>query len=455
MIGAMMSLLRNVNVVNEVEIANDDNNPIAVEGLVEVTNDNNNPIPVIVQNGGTDPIAVEVTNSITAISTPVFGTTDSFGRQRISQPLTIFDSQNRYKQDSKWSTVTASSGNATYVAAESAVNLNVTGSTGSKVVQESVRVIPYQPGKSLLLLMTFAMNTPKTNLRQRVGFFGINNGIYLENDGEYNYLVLRSQSLNVTRRIRQDSWNNDVLADLVINKTQILWIDIEWLGVGNVRCGFIVDGQYVLAHTFRHSNIELTTYMTTACLPLRYEIENTGTTGSSSTLKKICSTAISEGGYNQKTKQWSATRTTAIASTAVADGWAPVISLKLATGREDAVVIPGQIHLSGTGNGAYYEFSLIRNATITGGSWVNHSSSGGNVDYNANATSMSGGVVEESGFFTSTTQARGAVSTNLDYIFDLQIGRDQTPTSDTVTLAVRHLAVGGDVYGSLNWNDLV
>ena len=450
-----MSLLRNVNVVNEVEISNDDNNPIPVEGLVEVTNDNNNPIPVIVQNGGTDPISVEVTNSITAISIPAFGTTDSFGRQRISQPLTIFDSQNRYKEDSKWSTVTASSGNATFVAAESAVNLNVTGSIGSKVTQESVRVIPYQPGKSLLILMTFAMNTPKTNLRQRVGYFGINNGIYLENDGQYNYLVLRSQSLNVTRRIRQDSWNNDVLADLVINKTQIFWIDIEWLGVGNVRCGFIMDGQYVLAHTFRHNNVELTTYMTTACLPLRYEIENTGETGSSSTLKKICSTAISEGGYTQKTKQWSATRTTAIASTAVAGGWAPVVSLRLAAGREDAVVIPGQVHIAGTGNSAFYEFSLIRNATITGGSWVNHSASGGNVDYNANATSMSGGVVEESGFFTSSNQAKGNVSMNLDYIFDMQIGRDQTPTSDTFTLAVRHLAGGGDVYGSLNWNDLV
>jgi hypothetical protein len=113
------------------------------------------------------------------------------------------------------------------------------------------------------------------------------------------------------------------------------------------------------------------------------------------------------------------------------------------------------MHIEGTGNGAYSEFSLIRNANITGGSWVNHSASGGNVDYNANATSMSGGVVEESGFFTSSTQARGSVNTDLDYIFDMQIGRDQTPTSDTFTLAVRHLAVGGDVYGSLNWNDLV
>jgi len=419
MIGAMMSLLRNVNVVNEVEIAND----------------NNDPIPVI--------------------STPAFGTTDSFGRLRISSPMTIFDSQNRYKQDNKWSTVTANSGAASYIAAESAVNLTVNGSNGSKVIQESTRVMPYQPGKSLLILMTFVMNTPKTNLRQRVGYFGTNNGIYLENDGQYNYLVLRSQSLGVTRRIRQDSWNNDNFADLVIDKSQIFWMDIEWLGVGNVRCGFIVNGQYVLAHTFRHNNIEATTYMTTACLPLRYEIENVGDTGSSSILKKICSTVISEGGYNQITRQWSATRTTAIASVAVNAGWAPVVSIKLASGREDAVIIPSQMHVNGTGNNAYYEYALIRNATITGGSWDNHTDSGGNVDYNVTSTSMSGGVVEETGFFTSTTLAKGILNTNLDYIFDMQIGRSQTPVSDIITLAVRHLAVGGDVYGGINWNDLV
>jgi hypothetical protein len=44
--------------------------------------------------------------------------------------------------------------------------------------------------------------------------------------------------------------------------------------------------------------------METAILPVRYEIENTETTADSSTLKQICSTVISEGGYEQTVQEY-------------------------------------------------------------------------------------------------------------------------------------------------------
>jgi hypothetical protein len=30
--------------------------------------------------------------------------------------------------------------------------------------------------------------------------------------------------------------------------------DIEWLGVGNVRCGFVINGEFIVCHTFQCAN---------------------------------------------------------------------------------------------------------------------------------------------------------------------------------------------------------
>jgi hypothetical protein len=392
--------------------------------------------------------------------TPSGALTDAFGRLRTSTPFTLFDSQHRYVENDKWSTVTANGGTSVHVPVESVMNMSVTSTTNSEVVRETRRVMAYQPGKSLLIMTTFAMATPVANLRQRVGYFSTTNGIYLENDGAYNWIVLRSASLNTELRIRQDAWNGDKFdgsgyseRTLDPSKTQIFWMDIEWLGVGDVRCGFVVNGKPVLAHTFHNDNVRTTTYMTTACLPLRYEIKNLGS--ASGTMKQICSTVLSEGGYEEITKQWAATRTTAIASVSVATGWAPVVSIQLASGRTDGIVIPAQIHIVGTGNGIIYEFALIRNATISSGQWVTHSSSGGGVEYNVTSTSMSGGAVEDSGIFASSNQSNALINIEIARRFEQQLGRDQSGTSDTITLAARHLAGSGSVYGTLNWNSVV
>jgi len=392
--------------------------------------------------------------------TPSGAMTDAFGRLRISNPYTVFDSQHRYVDNGKWNTSISNGGTATHVPIESAVNLTVTSAANSEVIRETHRVMPYQPGKSLLTMTTFAMAPPASGLRQRVGYFGTANGIFLENDGIHNYFVLRSASLNEEFRVPQDEWNGDKFDNtgysertLNVNKTQIFWIDIEWLGVGDVRCGFVVDGKPVVAHTFHNDNIRATAYMTTACLPLRYEIKNTN--GSGGTMKQICSTVISEGGYDQITKHWAATRTAAIACTTLT--WVPVASIKLNSNRLDSIVIPSQVHIVGTGNNAIYEYAIVRNADIVGGSWDNHTASGGAVDYNVTATSMTmtNASIEESGIFASSQQSSALVNANLGYIFEQQLGRTIAGASDTVTLAARALASGVNVYGTINWNAVV
>jgi hypothetical protein len=385
---------------------------------------------------------------------------DAFSRLRTSQSLTLFDSDNREKENGKWSNLTAN-GTVSHISTENSISLEIGQVSGDKIYRETRRVFPYQPGKSLLVLNTAVFDAPKENLRQRMGYFSLKNGIFLENESGINYFSLRSESLDTTLKIPQNDWNGDKCDgtgesgfNLDVAKGNIFWVDIEWLGVGDVRCGFFFNGRAILAHTFENTNNYTSVYMSDACLPIRYEIENIGSTSSNSIMKQICSSVISEGGYEERTEEWSATRTTAIASTSVATGYAPVVSIRMAAGKTDSIIIPSQVHIFGDGNNAVYEYVLIRNANITGGDWVPHTPSTGNIEYNINATSMNAGTIIQTGLFTSTALVRGLINTDLNYNFAFQLGRDQTPTSDTMTLAVRHLAVGGSVYGSLNWFDL-
>ena len=120
--------------------------------------------------------------------------TDAFGRLQVAQPQTLLDSQNVYKENTKFYTVTSGSGSTTFDADASLVDMDVTTASGDEVIKETNRVFPYQPGRALEILATFCLNAPKTNLRQRVGYFGANNGVFLEQADDTVYLVIRSKS---------------------------------------------------------------------------------------------------------------------------------------------------------------------------------------------------------------------------------------------------------------------
>jgi hypothetical protein len=144
----------------------------------------------------------------------------------------------------------------------------------------------YQPGKSLLNLNTFVMNAQESGLEQRVGMFDANNGIFFEDTGTAYQIVRRSYTSgsSVDDPILQSAWNGDKLDGtgasgytLDPTKATIMFADYEWLGMGAVRIGFVIDGRFIVAHTFKNANDLTTVYMQTANLPIRYEIETTGT----------------------------------------------------------------------------------------------------------------------------------------------------------------------------------
>ena len=384
---------------------------------------------------------------------------DAFGRLRTSQPFTLFDSQARYQENDKFDTSTSGSGSTTYVADESTLELDVTTTSGDEVIRETKRVFPYQPGKSLLSMNTFSFGAAKTNLRQRVGYFGAENGVYLEQDDDTVYMVLRSNVTGsvVNTRVAQSSWNGDTFdgggasgITIDLTKTQIFWQDFEWLGVGSVRCGFVIDGSLIVAHTFHNANAIDSVYMTTAILPIRYEITNTDTTASSSQMKQICSTMISEGGYQTKVAKQCARMTS---DTEVGTTFEPLVTIRLASDRLDAIVLPAGLPVlpSGT-NPDNYEIALIRNATLTGASY--NTTEFDNVDYDISATALSGGEIVDVQYLSGTNQSASGIGTTFDYNFDLQLGRTIAGTSDTLTLAARVFAGTNDIIGTFEFYDL-
>jgi len=74
---------------------------------------------------------------------------DSFGRLRVSEPYTLFDSSHRYSDNNLWSTVTGVGGTAVFNEDQGLMDLNVTAALDSEVIRDTTKVFSYQPGKSL------------------------------------------------------------------------------------------------------------------------------------------------------------------------------------------------------------------------------------------------------------------------------------------------------------------
>jgi len=403
-------------------------------------------------NVTTQPVSINGTN------------VDAFGRLRVSQPYTLFDSSNRYAIDDQFDTSTVTGGSITFLPNEAAVRMDVTTASGAEVVRQSFRSMLYQPGKGLLILATFVMNTAKANLRQRVGYFGTQNGLYFELNNTTKAFVMRTyvggSVDNTTRRVEQSAWNGDKLdgtgpsgLTLDLTKPQILWMDFEWLGVGNVRCGFVINGQYIVCNTYQTANFFGTSvYMTTAILPVRYEITNTAATASSSSMKQICSSVVSEGGYEQTSIEHVATMTSATAGSYITTTYKPLVSIRLASTALGAVVIPYNVNFLPTTTDNY-QIGLFKNGTLTGASY-SAVASDANVEFDIAATAITGGTLVYSEFLTSKSGRSSLSGAAASFNFDLQLGASLAGVSDVYSLCARTLTSTGGGIGLLTFFDL-
>jgi hypothetical protein len=413
----------------------------------------------------TSSLNVNVTNTINSITTQEPTQLDAFGRLRTSSPLTLFDSSHRYRDNNLWASLTAVGGTYAFNQNQGLIEMTVTGDLSSSVIRETTKVFSYQPGKSLLVMNTFVMASSAVNLRQRVGYFGQDNGIYLQlDDGVMSFVerTLVNGSPSTETIVPVSAWNGDKLDGngpsgftLDITKAQILWTDIEWLGLGTVRVGFIINGKFIVCHSFHHANLINSTYITTASLPLRYEITNKAATGISSTLKQVCSTVISEGGYELRGAQYSiGTSITAPKSLSTAGTLYPVASIKLKSNRLDAIVILTALSIMGVDTGIYKWHVIVDGTTSGGGAWQTLNSDSA-VEYKLDGTSITGGRSMAEGYFTSNNQGATTIDVLKEALFKFQLERNGlTGTPHELCLAVTASTDTEVVHGSLDWEEI-
>lgn len=364
---------------------------------------NIDPLPVDI---GDTPIAVTIDQAV-PISFSDSATIDAFGRMRVSNPAYVFENQNQYDaQPLVYNTVTTGGGGSSHIALESTVQLSVGGTLNDKAIRQTKQYFRYQPGKSHLILITGVLGAAASGLRRRIGYFDDAGGMFFEqipaaggNTGVK--VVLRTNSSDTG--FDQSSWNIDQMngsgasgIDLDFTKAQIFLIDLEWLGVGRVRYGFVVDGLIYYCHEINNANIVTAVYTTTANLPLRYEIENTAN-GAAATIKCICGAVISEGGYDKVGYPFAVGKGSTFTSVQTRR---PVLSIKPRTTFNSITNrmefdITG-VEVTSSTYTSYYE--IVYNGTLTNDSFGNVDTTYSGMRYDTAATAISGGIVIAAGY---------------------------------------------------------
>lgn len=266
----------------------------------------------------------------------------------------------------------------------------------------------------------------------------------------------------------QDSWNYDPMKGngpsrytIDLTRTQIFFMDIEWLGVGSVRTGFFINGKPCICHIFHNANQPSTNtydsskpYMTTACLPVRVELENTAATGSISIFRTICTSVISEGGYELRGRNYSVGISTVSAPITLpnADTLYSIIAIRLKSTRLDAIVVPIDINVVPTTSGNF-RWAIIRHGMIATPTWtsLNNDSS---VEYTLGGGVVTGGTIMKSGYIAATNQAASTIGLH-GTTFRFQLERDSfTSTSYAFIIAAASDGPNDNLLASIDWEEV-
>lgn len=335
---------------------------------------------------------------------------DAFGRLKVSNPSTQFDSKLFTSNDpTQFSELTSGSGVITYTSNQPHTELSVDGNVAGRCVRQSRRYVPYQPGKSLQFLITgtLMLDSSVVGTVARIGAFDnksdktvdvitTGDGFFFQLEGGVTpalSLVYRSSN-NATYTqndtiVSQSVWNGDRLdgtgpSGIVFDPTirQIFWFEKEWLGTGQVSAGVVIDGQFILCHAFNFANTTLGTpatlasvaYTTRGSVPIRYELESLGTGAATTvTMHQVCSTGISDGGFTPRGKVYAASRGTSLVGVVTVE--VPLISIRLRASRNRGNLNPIDMTIMTTSAGnmrfaVYRFFSPAGAGPLTGASWV-------------------------------------------------------------------------------------
>jgi hypothetical protein len=378
-------------------------------------------------------------------------------RFKISPFQTVFFNTFQYgKETDVWDERIVGIATATHDTSSSNVVMQVGSTAGSKVIRQTKNVMRYIPGRGATLAFAVRLDTPQVGIRRRFGLFDDNNGVFVEdNGGTYSY-VIRSSVTGITTetRVYRDDWNGEkfdgngwtgVTADPT--KQQMISINYEWYGAGIVQFAWLMKNETVVSHTFENSNTNDRVWCSTPFLPIRMEIENiTGVAGTHYLYQG--SNSLLQEGEPEKLGTLLSIANSITGTTMSSDNtFYPIISIRLKSDELSAVMLLRSLQAATNDNTNIY-WRLFENATLTGGTWVDHPDENSFMQYNTTATALSGGTTLLNGFVVGG----GAALINIDDKAAVQLGRSGIGTiSDTYTLACASPNTNKKALAVLNW----
>ena len=404
---------------------------------------------------------------------PAFG---AFGGMTTLNEVSIRDYKHAYDElPDEYYANTSGTGAISYVGAESSVLYSTGGTASGALAQNTTHYYhPYSPGVGNIIEQTIVLgDSGKTNVRRRWGLFDDDNGMFWELNGTDFRVVVRSNTSGspVDTVIEQADWSNDSLDGpdgsgqgdeelLDLTKTQIFWIDFQWLGVGRVKFGIFNNlGEKVTAHIVENANRQTKAFMRTANLPLRYEIENTGASASTSELKNICSTVKSQGQISHTMVHHGASRAARL-TVLTADGEVPLLSLRpkttFNTYRNSSHIRLENLSIHNSGADPIF-IRIRKGCTCSGGAWVSHAANS-TTEQNITATGMSGGHVVWGAWLNSGDTLEGDFGHHqeeLDNSFMTYLDADDTTQPELcITGEVIDAGATAAVLPFVSWNEV-
>jgi hypothetical protein len=392
---------------------------------------------------------------------------DAFSRLRTSGPVTLFDYEAEYgDSDLIWETDTLGGSVSNSLDESSIVLSNGDTTSGNYAIRQTKVYYRYMPGYSLMILNTFVLGGLVENVTKQIGYYDGYNGIFLKCDGNGYYIVKRSSASGFVQdtSIPQEFWNLDRMdgtgksgITIDFTKTQIMVMDLQWLGVGRVRFGFDIDGKIYYVHEFLHANNLDEVYMATANLPIRAEIENTGVAGDTETFKHICSSIISEGGF-EANRAFQFSSNTGATATGVTTRQ-PILTIRAARTGPNGVTNTGQIifkaaDIIATTNSCLYE--IVLNGSLTSASFSKYDSDYSLAEIDTDATAISGGIVLDSGYIAADSQGNLVYGggTTADIFRKIPLVYTQlNGEQETISVVITSVTGTSDVNASIVWQE--
>ena len=396
----------------------------------------------------------------------VSSTVDSKGRLKVQTQETIFFNTFQYgKETDVWDESTANGGSATFDATISQIRMAVTNAVGSKVIRQTRNVQRYTPGRTQTIAFAVRLQTPATGIRRRFGMFDGTDGFFFEDCGtvdattgepQYACVIINSDGATPTvERIYRKDWNGDKLdgtgpSGITANPQaqQLVMMDYEWYGAGQVVFSFVINGLPRVIHIFNHGNRLQSPWAKTPFLPIRLEIENLTGVAGTHYLWQGSNSILAEGSVEKLGIAESILTPLTGINMPSANTFYPIVSIRIKSTALTGIVLPTYFQASTLDNTDIY-YKLIRNATVNG-TWVDHPDPNSFSQYNYTSTgAITDGVELSAGMITSGAGA-GQIRVDTDTVY--QIGRSGLGTvSDTLTLAIAAKNANKNAVATMTW----